>query len=291
MLAIFGNSGFIGQHLTKMLDDLNIKWIGYDLKDGQDIRNKYQLDDFFEKNQVTEIIHLAALAGVRRSKKYPKDYIDTNILGTQNIVDLANEYEVKRIVFYSSSSVYGNVKELPVKEGVTKMNPISFYGITKLAGEQIVNNFEGESFIVRPFTVYGENGRKDEVVFRWLEQIKNNLPITVYDLESFRGYVYVKDLVEATIKLLQFNSDEDLIIKENFNLGGSEIVYLKDILKVFKEFFPDVKISYQDRQKEDVFAQYACIDKAKNILGFDPQPNFIENLKKILYEETKSISK
>jgi len=291
MLAIFGNSGFIGQHLTKMLDDLNIRWVGYDLKDGQDIRNKYQLDDFFEKNQVTEIIHLAALAGVRRSKKYPKDYIDTNILGTQNIVDLANEYEVKRIVFYSSSSVYGNVKELPVKEGVTKMNPISLYGITKLAGEQIVNNFEGESFIVRPFTVYGENGRKDEVVFRWLEQIKNNLPITVYDLESFRGYVYVKDLVEATIKLLQFNSDEDLIIKENFNLGGSEIVYLKDILKVFKEFFPDVKISYQDRQKEDVFAQYASTDKAKTILGFDPKPNFIENLKKILYEETKSISK
>jgi len=233
---------------------------------------------------------IAALAGVRRSKKYPDDYIATNILGTQNIVDLCQDYKVSRIIFYSSSSVYGNVnkEDLPVTERQEK-NPISLYGITKLAGEHIIKSFNKQSVIIRPFTVYGEFGRKDEVVFKWIEQIKNGLPISIYaektgpstyEPKSCRGYVYVKDLVKTTTDLLQRDWDWQ---QEDFNVGGSEIIYLQDILTEFKSFYKDKLVKkIIPRKKEDVKNQYANTNKARSMLGFNPKPNFIKNLKRIL---------
>jgi UDP-glucuronate 4-epimerase len=282
MLLVTGHLGFVGGHLTKELNQRNIPWVGYDLKEGNDIRDKYRLDDFFEKNQITEVIHLAALVGVRKSKKYPKEYIETNILGTRNIVDLCEDYKIKKLIFYSSSSVYGPQDQLPVKEDAIK-KPISLYGITKLAGEMLVGNFSGSSVIIRPFTVYGENGRKDEVVGKWIEQIKNNLPITVFDEESCRGYVYAKDLVKSTVDLLF----KDLGAKcVDLNLGGSEVIYLKDILGVFKNFYGErLKILKLERPGEDVFRQYTDISKAREMIGFNPAPNFLNNLRRILEEE------
>ena len=160
--------------------------------------------------------------------------------------------------------------------------PLSLYGITKLAGEQIVNNSECQTVIIRPFTVYGEEGRKDQVFFKWLEQIKSSRPITVYADRSFRGYVYVEDLVNATADLIQNGWNK---YHEDFNLGGSEIVYLKDVLKVFVENFSDddsLKIEHSERPKEDIFRQCADTSKAKEILGFNPKPKFIENLQNII---------
>ncbi len=252
------------------------------MKEGNDIRDKYRLDDFFEKNQITEVIHLAALVGVRKSKKYPKDFIETNILGTRNTVDLCGDYKIKKIIFYSSSSVYGPQDTLPVKEDALK-KPISLYGITKLAGELFVENFSGSSVIIRPFTVYGENGRKDEVVGKWIEQIRNNLPITVYDEESCRGYVYAKDLVKTTADLLYRDLGKKCV---DLNLGGSEAIYLKDILGEFQKFYGDkLKILKLERPGEDVFRQYADISKAREMIGFNPAPNFLNNLRRILEEE------
>lgn len=279
MLMVTGDAGFVGQHLTKELDKQNIKWIGYDLVRGEDIRNKHQLDKCFELNQITKVIHLAALAGVRRSKEYPSEYISTNVTGTQNIVDMCDKHNVRQLIFFSSSSVYGEGNP-PVKESDNK-EPLSLYGITKLAGEQIVNNSPIKSVIIRPFTIYGEEGRKDEVVYRWLEQIKSGKPITIYDEESCRGYVYVKDLVETVCKLITGLS-ERVIIKDTFNLGGNEVVYLKDIVKVFDENFDDLLKLNIERQCEDVKTNYADINHAKKVLGFDPKPHFEKNLSNII---------
>lgn len=157
------------------------------------------------------------------------------------------------------------------------------YGITKLAGEYIVQNSGIKNIIVRPFTVYGENGRKDEVVYKWIEQIKAGKPITIYgDDRSCRGYVYLDDLVEATIKLLDYKESTAL------NLGGSEIVYLKDLLDIFKANMPSnrkFEIDYLDRPEEDVYQQFANTAKAKEEIGFDPEPKFKKNVKRIIYKE------
>jgi UDP-glucuronate 4-epimerase len=289
-LLITGNEGFIGCHLSEELKKRSIKFVGYDLRSNFDIRDKYQLDEFFEKNQVTEVIHLAALAGVRRSKLYPEDYAATNILGTQNIVDCCERNGVKRIIFYSSSSVFGNQEKLPVTEESEK-NPISFYGISKLAGEKIVNNFSGQTVIIRPFTVYGEEGRKDEVVFKWLEQIRNGLPITVYDVDSFRGYVYVKDLVRATADLIEKDWDWQ---HNDFNLGGSEEIRLGEILEIFEYeykriFKKELEVKLLERQKEDVFQQYTSLKKINEYIKFNPSPKFKENARKIVREGLKEI--
>ena len=281
---IIGYRGFVGQHLTKLLDANDLSWVGFDLKDGDDIRDKHALEYFFECNQIRQVIHLAALTGIRRSKLFPDEYISTNILGTQNVVDMSNKYNVEKLIFYSSSSVFGTGGVSPFKENDNKQ-PISLYGITKLAGEHIVNNATCQTVIVRPFTIYGEGGRKDTVIYRWLEQYKNRLPITVYgDGDSCRGYVYVKDLVKATVDVLNWNFSNR---HENFNLGGSEIVYLRDIVKIFSDSLPDASFLKLDLPVEDVYVNYSDVSKAKKVIGFNPRPNFADNLKKIIKEFKK----
>lgn len=287
MILVTGNAGFIGQHLYNELKKRKIEFVGYDIKGlhSKDIRNRYDLECAFEMNQITEVIHLAALAGVRRSKLYPEEYISTNITGTQNIVDMCNKYDVNHLIFYSSSSVYGNLDttELPALEDTDK-NPASLYGITKLAGEHIVNNAKCQTTIIRPFTVYGENGRKDEVVYKWLEQIKNKKPITVYgNGDSCRGYVYVKDLVKTTVDIVK-----DFDYKwthEDYNIGGSEVVTLKDLLNIFlEEFGGSICTQQLERPDEDVFRQYANTTKAQKFLGFKPKSLFEKNIRKIIKE-------
>lgn len=278
-ILVTGDKGFVGKHLTKLLDKLELPWIGYDILDGYDTRDAHNLEYIFDCNQIRYVIHLAARAGVRRGQSHPEEYISTNILGTQNVVNMCNKFKIENLIFFSSSSVHGNAEKPPITEDSEK-EPISLYGITKLAGEKIVNMAECQTTTIVPFTIYGENGRKDEVIYRWLEQYKSGLPITVYgDGSSYRGYVYVKDLVEATIALLYKKFDKR---HNDFNLGGSEIIYLKDIVKIFKESFQDAKFAYIDMPPEDIYENFADISKAKEAVGFDPKPNFINNLKKII---------
>lgn len=278
-ILCIGHEGFIGSHLIKALEDRGERWVGYDLRDGQDTRNKHDLECVFELNHPRYVIHLAARTGVRRSKLYPDEYISTNILGTQNVVDMCNKYKVERLVFYSSSSVFGNGDISPFSENSGK-NPLSLYGISKLAGEHIVNNAECPTVIVRPFTVYGENGRRDEVIYRWLEQYSNGLPITIYgNGDSCRGYVYVKDLVNSTIDILHNDSVKE---HDDFNLGGSEVIYLFEIVNVFKKLLPAASFLRLEMPKEDVRIQHANIDKAREIIGFNPKPNFVKNIIRII---------
>lgn len=287
-ILVIGDEGFIGQHLVNALKNRGFSYIGYDLKSGNDIRNKYDLECAFENNQIRYVIHLAALAGLRRGKIFPEDYISTNILGTQYIVDMCSKYKIKKLIFYSSSAVFGTGGILPFLED-NNNNPLSLYGISKLAGEKIVDLAECPTVTIRPFTAYGENGRKDEVIYKWLEQYKNGLPITVYgDGSSCRGYVYVKDLVEATVDILEKDFTEK---HEYFNLGGSEVIYLRDIIRVFKELLPDADFLKVEMPVEEVLLNYADTSKAKKAIGFDPEPNYEKNLRRIIEEFKQNATK
>jgi UDP-glucuronate 4-epimerase len=303
MILITGHKGFIGSHLIKELDKRGLAWYGYDLVEGNDIRDKRKLDFAFEESQCDMVIHLAALAGVRRGEEFKEDYLSTNVLGTANIIEMCNKYNVKHMILYSSSSVYGEGKP-PITEDDAK-NPKSFYGMTKFMSEMLlrtalVKNFttwkEGEpkenrkglqqGTVVIPFTVYGENGRKDEVVYKWLQQYKTGKPITVFgDGSSERGYVYVKDLVKTTVDILE--KKNGMWLYQWFNLGGSEVIKLKELLDLFKKEIKDIKFVTKDGHFADVQKNFANTHKAKLFLGFNPKPQFKSKVRKIIKDELK----
>jgi len=280
MLMITGGSGFIGRHLCSELSKKGVSLVNYDLLEGQDIRNLCQLDAFFEQNQITEVVHLAALAGVRRGNTYPEEYINTNIVGTNNVVRMCEKYKVEHLINYSSSSVYGNTKP-PVTESFVK-KPISIYGITKLAAERIVESaYIRQKTNIIPFTVYGENGRKDEVIYKWLEQHKNHKPITVYGRGgSCRGYVYVKDLVKTTVKILEEHRGHWKY--ESFNLGGSEIIKISDLVHIFIDMIPTIQVDYMKMPREDIKKNFADTTKAGKMLSFYPEKKFKKVVKNLI---------
>lgn len=228
-IFITGHRGFIGEHLMRRLVEQDaFDYCGFDLVCGGDIRDKVQLDIAIDKFQPDVVIHLAALTGVRRGEDYAQEYFDTNVVGTENLMQLSKKHGVKKVIILSSSSVNSG-------------NPNSIYGASKLAMEHIVCRHNiGWQFIVRPFTVYGENGRKDEVLPRWVQQYKSGKPITVYgNGNSFRTYVYVGDLIDALLMMCRYSPEEQNI---TFELGGGKEVYLSKVLKIFLTKYPDAKV-------------------------------------------------
>ena len=283
-VLITGHLGFIGTHLCKLFKKYKISFDGFDLLDGNDIRNLLQLDKQFEAGQYDTVIHLAALAGVRRGQEFPDEYISTNIEGTQNIINMCERYNVGRLIFFSSSSVLGGVETGVGLDETDPYNPKSLYAITKLTGEYLVNMAKVKHTIIRPFTVYGENGRPDMVIYKWINQIKSGRPVTIFgDGKSIRGYTYIDDLVRAIYELLKKPFDGVL------HLGGSERIELVILFDLFhrhcqrKKIKLDVVVS--KIPEEDVLSSFADCAKAKDHIGFEPQGKFNIIIKKILKKE------
>ena len=279
MILVTGSHGFIGKHLWNKLNSLKLEFIGYDLVNGQDIRNKFQLAKVFETTPIDTIIHLAAEPGVRIGEEYPDEFITTNILGTEILLNLAEKYGVKHVIAFSSSSIFGE-QECPQDEH-TPPAPTSLYGITKAAMEMLCHKSRVPITIVRPFSVYGENGRGDQVLNIWLNQIKSGKPVTFFGKgDTKRGYIYVGDLVEGVIKI--FLNSPPLGFVEIFNLGGQEIVTLQRYLDIFKSVYPDLDVEYLPLPAADPYENWADIKKARQGLGWDPKTNFEEKIREII---------
>ena len=269
MILITGDKGFVGLHMDE------IPHVGYDLVDGLDILDKYQLETCFANNNIDTVIHLAALAGVHKSLLFPEDYFDTNIKGTQNVIDACKRHNVKHLIFFSSSSVYGNGKP-PLKE-TDELNPISPYGITKVAGELLVKSSGVPYTIIRPFSLYGDKGRKDQIFYKWVNQIKAKGEITLFgDGTAKRGFTNVYDLVDA-VKLVLEKGAENKI----YNVGGSEIIAMEEVIGKLKENF-DFKINLLPENEGDIDQSWADITKARSELVYSPKSNFFINLKEII---------
>jgi len=284
-ILLTGSKGFIGSKLlielkTKYNDNINIT--EYDLIDGNDIRDRIKLDKLFESKQFEIIIHLAALAGVRRSEDFPDEYISTNITGVKNLIDCAKKYKVNKFVFYSSSSVLGggtNLKE------TDEYNPRGLYAITKVTGELLVKSSGLEYIIIRPFTVYGENGRPDMVIYKWINEIKADRPITFYgDGKTSRGYTHIDDVVNGTIKLIENNCFLNTV-----HLGGSERIKLFNIYEIFKDVCYDKDFTFKYNRlpipNGDVIDSLANIQLAKKLINFKPKKQFKNIIKNILNKE------
>jgi len=283
-ILLTGFVGFVGSELFKALDEAEHYIIGYDIKQGgDDIRDKYKLEYLFETEHFDTVIHTAALAGVRRSELYPEDYISTNIIGTKNLIDLSEKYGVTHFINFSSSSVYGADTKDGLKEDALK-NPKSIYGMTKLMAEQIVERSSIKTTTIRPFTVYGENGRGDLVIKKWCNQIKQGKPISFYgDGHTGRGYTYIGDLVDGVMKVIEHSKGG------TYNLGGSQFITLNELLEIFNQVFGyQGELNELPMPKGDNQYNFADTSKALKDLGWKPTTDFKKQLTKILQDEKET---
>ena len=310
---ISGSAGFIGFHLSEFLlkkkhnvfgvDDLNSYYDVKLKKSRLDILKKYKnfiffkrkIEDikivkFFKKKKIDIIINLAAQAGVRHSLENPYVYINSNILGQVNMLELAKELKIKKYIYASSSSVYGGNKSLPfsVKDRVD--NPISLYAASKKSTELIAEYYSHlykiNSIGLRFFTVYGPWGRPDMATFIFTKNITNGKPINIFNYGKMkRDFTYVDDIISGIYGAINFKMKK---LHKIYNLGNSKSESLLEFIKIIeKNLNKKAKKNFLPLQPGDVPATFADISESTRDLKFLPKieiydgiPRFIEWFKK-----------
>lgn len=309
---ITGGAGFIGSHLADKLlkegnkvivvdnfcdfynpkikeDNVkhNLNNANYTLK-RIDIRNREELAKAFDEANVDVVIHLAAMAGVRPSIDNPIYYQEVNCVGTQNILEEMKAHNVKKLVMASSSSVYGNCKEVPFKEDMVVDFAISPYAATKKANEVMTHVyhklFDFNVIMLRFFTVFGPRQRPDLAINKFTRLMLNNEPIPMFgDGTTSRDYTYVEDIVSGIEKSIEYvNNNKD--VYEILNLGNSSPVSLKEMIDTIAEVLNKIpNIEELPMQPGDVERTFADISKANRLIGYKPKTSFkqgIENFVK-----------
>lgn len=293
---VTGCAGFIGSNLTEKLLDDGYEVIGIDNYTDyyskelklSNISNSLKNDDFtlIEKDintlqefpDVDYVFHLSGQPGVRKSwGKTFQIYVENNIDATQRLLEFYKDSKIKKLVYSSSSSVYGDV-ELPMSEN-TVLKPISPYGVTKLAAEHLCylyfKNFDIPTISLRYFTVYGPRQRPDMAINRFITAVDEGKEITLYgDGEQTRDFTYVMDVVNAN--LISANSN---IEGEVFNIGGGSNISINNLISEIETIMgKKAKIKYYPTQKGDVKDTLSDKRKANEILGWESKVNIQKGL-------------
>ena len=308
-IVVTGSAGFIGFHLSRELlkqghrvigiDNLNdyylvaIKEMRHEiLKQSGDFKeyrfnlcDRQQLEEVFKAEKIDMVCNLAAQAGVRHSLTHPYVYEQSNIAAFLNILEMVRHHEVPRLVYASSSSVYGGNTKIPFSESDNVDNPISLYAATKKANELMANSYTHlygfQSIGLRFFTVYGPWGRPDMAMWLFTEAIKSGRKIKVFNHGDMRrDFTYIDDIVNGVVAAL-FNPNLDKY--EIFNLGNHRSEPLMRMIGIIeREIGVTAEKEMLPIQPGDVPESYADIDRARAKLGFDPHtpidvgiPNFI----------------
>jgi len=312
-ILITGGAGFIGSTLADrllskgnkiiVLDnfndyyDVNIKEqnITNNLKNKNyklfrgDICDRELTDRIFNENEIDIVLHFAARAGVRPSLEDPLEYVRSNIEGTVNILEKIKKYGVKKIIFASSSSVYGNCKADKFSEDLKVTEPISPYAATKLACEQILYTYsklyEINTVCLRFFTVYGPKQRPDLAIRKFIELIEQDKPIPVYgDGTTMRDYTFIEDIVGGICAAM----DYDKTLYEIINLGGGSPVTLNEMISTIEDVLgKKAQINRLPLQQGDVIKTVSDITKAQKLLCYKPKTNLKEGIRKFI--EWKSL--
>jgi UDP-glucuronate 4-epimerase len=245
-----------------------------------DITQKALLDNLKPKENFDLIIHLAAKAGVRPSIENAPAYFNTNVTGTLNIAEFAKEKGIKKIVFASSSSVYGSNPNVPWKESDNALQPISPYAASKIAGENIgkvYSHLYGIQFTaLRFFTVFGPRQRPDLAIHKFFRQIANDETIHLYgDGSTRRDYTFIEDILSGIIAAMDYSKNKF----EIFNLGNSQTITLSDLIKNIESVCNKKAIlQYLPKQPGDVEQTYADVSKSKSILNYNPKTDIKKGL-------------
>ena len=263
-----------------------------------DIRDKTILEEIFTKNNIDVVVHLAAMAGVRPSIENPILYQEVNCMGTQNILEEMIKHNIKNLVMASSSSVYGNCKEVPFKEDMIVDFAISPYAATKKANEVMTHVyhklFKMNVIMLRFFTVYGPKQRPDLAINKFTRLMLNNQEIPMFgDGTTSRDYTYIKDIVDGIIKSCNYVL-KNTVTYEIINLGNSSPISLKQMIyTIAKVLKIEPKIKQMPMQPGDVERTFADIAKAKKIIDYDPKTTFEEGISKFIkwYKDNQSLYK
>lgn len=311
-ILVTGGAGFIGSHLCERLlldgndviiiDNFNdyydpsIKRDNINLinetaaKSGSrlkviegDIRNKAIYNDV-ELSDVDVVIHLAAMAGVRPSIENEDLYWDVNVNGTLNVLQMCQKNNIKKIIFASSSSVYGNNPKVPFSEFDQVDNPISPYAATKKTGELMcyTNHYLNKNSIacLRFFTVFGPRQRPDLAINKFVRLISDDKPIQLFgDGTTSRDYTYVDDIVDGILQAMNYILNKENVF-EIFNLGGDEPVTLIDMVhQIESTVNKKAIVEWLPMQSGDVDRTCADITHSTNIIGYKPKTTFEEGIR------------
>lgn len=308
-VIVTGGAGFIGSHVVRallakgdevtVLDDFNdfydpaIKRANCASFPGAvevaevDLRQWEPVRDLFTRVKPDSVIHLAARAGVRPSILDPKLYIDTNITGTFHVLEAARLSGCTKVLFASSSSVYGLSRTVPFREDLPLLQTLSPYAATKLAGEQLCGNFvnlHGMRVVaLRFFTVYGPGQRPDLAIHSFTDAIEHGRPIRQFgDGTTRRDYTYIDDIVQGVTGALSFVQGEGPLF-EIFNLGENETTTLTQLIAAIeKALGKKALIERLPEQKGDMPLTAADITKARTLLGYAPGTPIREGIPKFV---------
>lgn len=298
LYLVTGAAGFIGYRVAELLLQQGEKVIGLDnLNDAYDVRLKHwrleRLQGYsgfsFYKIDISDrcalqeapfsrpspkieaVINLAARAGVRQSVQNPWVYIETNVTGTLNLLELCRHQGISKFVLASTSSIYGANPPLPTPEEASSDRPLQAYAASKKGAEALTHAYHFlyglDITILRYFTVYGPAGRPDMSMFRFIQWIQEGRPLRLYgDGEQSRGFTYLDDIAEGTLLGLR------PLGYEIINLGGHEVVTINRLIRLIEELLGKKALIQQlPANPADMLANWADVSKARALLNWQPQ--------------------
>lgn len=306
-VLLTGGAGFIGSHLgsrllregheLEIIDDLN-DYYALELKQKNletvkengvfsfhhvDIRDTGKTGEIIKAFRPDVLVHLAARAGVRPSLEQPQLYEEVNMVGTVGLLEACRQVGVGKMVFASSSSIYGLANQVPFREDDYHNLPISPYAATKLAGEKICFTYSHlyslPSVCLRFFTVYGPRQRPDLAIRKFIRMIDQGEAIPFFgDGTTGRDYTFVDDTVDGILRAMRHDTKYDI-----FNLGNSSPVTLNEMVRTIEENVgKKAVIRRLPDQPGDVPITYADITKARTVLGYNPATPFAEGVKRMV---------
>jgi UDP-glucuronate 4-epimerase len=306
-ILVTGSAGFIGYHLCKSLLEDGFEVLGidnvnnyYDQKlkfarleqlkpyknfrfEKIDIADRNSISQSFETFGPTKVVNLAAQAGVRYSLENPYAYMDSNLVGFLNIIELCRHNDVKGLIYASSSSVYGGNTKIPFSVEDRVDFPISLYSASKRANELIAHAYSHlyglHTTSLRYFTVYGPWGRPDMAMFIFTKKILAGEPIPVFNNGDMRrDFTYIDDIISGTRAAINKNYKCEI-----FNLGNHKSEQLMDVVSLIEQNLgKKAKINFQPMQLGDVKESYADIEKSNKKLNFIPQISIKEGVSKFI---------
>jgi nucleoside-diphosphate-sugar epimerase len=302
---VTGAAGFIGARTAQMLLEAGHTVVGVDnLNDAYDPRMKeYRLGRLrtlggfeFHKADIAEkavidllqgarfdgVINLAARAGVRFSVENPWAFLESNIIGTLNMLEVCRRCGCSKFVLASTSSIYGADPPYPTPETASSSEPLQPYAASKKGAEALAHSYHHlhgiDVTVVRYFTVYGPAGRPDLAMFRFVQWVTEGKPVRIHgDGRQSRGFTYIDDIARGTIAALK------PLGYEIINLGGHEVITINQLVEMIEELTgQQARVEYGPPNLADMFTNQADVSKARRMLGWDPQINLRQGLQNLI---------
>ena len=329
-ILVTGAAGVIGFHITKRLLREGFEVVGMDnlspyydlrlkkarLKELEDfskkqsvkffffkddLENKNFLTELFRKYKFNKVVNLAAQAGVRYSIENPSSYINSNIVGFANLLEVCRRNDIENLIYASSSSVYGGNKRLPFSEEHNVDHPVSLYAASKKANELMAHSYSHLYGIpttgLRFFTVYGPWGRPDMALFLFTKSILKGEPIQIFNKgEMIRDFTFIDDITESLFRVINKEASSDSNFDylqpspssswapyKIFNIGNSNPINLMDFISTIEEIIGrKAKKEFLDMQPGDVASTSADTELLENWVGFKPRTSVKEGIKKFI---------